>query len=94
MGGITIYYSPLDNLTGYLVRQRYGSWHEFAKLGTYDPTRGVQVCPPHHPDDIRTLRNWIRENPHRLTKTERRRYRDILPRPPSLWSRLWKWLRR
>ena len=94
MGGITFHYSPLDNLTSHLVRQRYGSWHEFGKLGSYDPTRGVTICPPHHPDDVRTLRNWIAENPHRLTRDERRTYRDLIPRPPSLWARLWKWLRR
>ena len=95
MGGITIHYSPLQKLSSYLLVQRHGSWSAVVKRGAYDPALDVTIAPAHHPDDAATIRKWISENHRLLTKEERLKYHALLPPPPpSVWSRLWKWLRR
>lgn len=94
MGGFTVHYSPLQNLSSYLLVQRHGSWSAVIKRGVYDPALGVTTAPAHHPDDAATIRKWIKANPGRLTKAERVRHHDLLPAPPpSLWVKITRALR-
>ncbi len=69
-----IRYSPLQELTFRLRRQR-------AKLdgtdwldGDYDAMTGVKTLRPMHPDDIAARNKWIEDHPNLLWKTERKQY--------------------